>query len=239
MFTPLHIHTHYSTLDGMCKIDELVSKAAEYGCKAIGITDHGTMSGVYDLYKTCKKKGIQPIYGIEFYHRVEGVDKRLHLIAYAKSMTGLRNLYKLHELSYRNSEQGAFGKNFPIITYEDLFKYKQDVIITTSCIAGHIPYLILQKRSSKIYSIIETLKVQFGDDLYIELQNNTLDDQVIVNRELLSLAKLYNIKTILTCDTHYIMKSDAKIHEMLLCMQTQDKMDNPKRFKFSANDFWL
>ena len=239
MFTPLHVHTHYSALDGMCKINELVSKAKEYGCKAIGITDHGTMSGAYDLYKECKKQGLQPIYGIEFYHRVDGIDKRLHLIAYAKSMTGLKNLYKLHELSYRNSEQGALGKRFPIITYGDLFAHKQDVIITTSCIAGHIPNLILNKKINEIYSTLEILKVQFGEDVYIELQNNTLDDQTTVNKDLIAYAKLYNIKTILTCDTHYVLKSDAKIHEMLLCMQTQSKMDNPKRFKFSANDFWF
>lgn len=239
MFTPLHIHTHYSTLDGMCKISELVEKAVEYGCPAVSITDHGNMSGVYDLYKECKKQNIQPIYGIEFYHRVEGIDKRLHLIAYAKTQIGLQNLYKLHELSYRNSENGVFGKKFPIIRYEDLFKYKEDLVITTACIAGHIPYLILNKRSNEVYATIEILKTQFKDDFYIELQNNTLGDQAIVNRELLALSKLYGIKTILTCDTHYILKSDASVHEMLLCMQTQDKMANPKRFRFSSTDFWL
>jgi len=239
MFTPLHIHTHYSTLDGMCKVDELVSTAKQYGCKAVGITDHGTMSGVYDLYKECKNQDMQPIFGIEFYHRVEGIDKRLHLIAYAKSMTGLRNLYKLHELSYRKAETGAFGKKYPIITYDDLFKYKEDIIITTACIAGHIPHLILDKKHSEIYSTLEILKVQFGDDFYLELHSNTLEDQSIVNKELIALSKLYKIKTILTCDTHYILKSDAKVHEMLLCMQTQSKMSNPKRFKFSSNDFWL
>ena len=147
MSTQLHVHTHYSALDGMCHIDELVKRAKELGYRAIGITDHGTMSGVYDLYKECKKENIQPVYGIEFYHKVEGVDKRLHLIAYAKSMVGLKNLYSLHELSYRNAEQGKFGKRYPIITYNDLIKYKEDVIICTACIAGHIPHLILQNKN--------------------------------------------------------------------------------------------
>jgi DNA polymerase-3 subunit alpha len=239
MFTPLHVHTHYSALDGMCQVPELVKRAKEIGCKAVAITDHGTMSGVYDLYKQCKKEDVQPIYGIEFYHRVEGIEKRLHLIAYAKTMKGLKNLYKLHELSYKQAEAGAFGKRFPIITYDDLFKHKEDIVICTACVAGHIPYLILQQRSAEVYSTVEMLKVQFGDDFYLELQNNTLDEQTVVNRELIALSKLYNIKTILTCDTHYIFKSDAKIHEMLLCMQTQAKMSNPNRFKFSVNDFWL
>lgn len=239
MFNHLHVHTHYSALDGMGQIDQLVSRAKEMGQTALAITDHGNMCGVYDLYKECKKQGIQPIYGIEFYHRVEGVDKRLHLIALAKSMKGLKNLYALHELSYRNAENGSFGKKFPIVTYTDLIKYKEDIIVMSACTAGHIPHCILNKDMQQAYSTVEMLKNAFGGDFYLEIQSNSLQEQSDVNRMLNSIADLYKIKTVATCDTHYVLQSDAKAHEMLLCMQTQDKMDNPKRFRFSVNDFWL
>lgn len=235
----LHVHSHYSALDGMCKVDELVQRVKELGQTAIGVTDHGNMSVVYDLYKQCKKHNIQPIYGIEFYHVVEGHDKRFHLTAWAKTMKGLKNLYALHELSHRHKIQGHFGKKYPVITYEQLFQHKEDIIIGTACIAGHVPYCILHDKHNEAYTTVETLKAQFKDDFYIELQANKIPEQEIANKELQKFAKLYGIKTILTADTHYILKEDVHFHEMLLCMQTQDKMDNPKRFRFSVEDFWL
>lgn len=235
----LHVHTHYSTLDGMCKVDELVARVKELGQRAVAITDHGTMSGVYDLYKQCKKQGIQPIYGVEFYHKVEGIDKRLHLIAFAKSMKGLKNLYALHEISHINTETNKYGKKFPIITYNDLVKYKEDVIITSACIGGHIPWLISNNRKGEAIEMLTQLQAMFKGDYYIEMQSNSMVEQADANRELVSIAESLGIKYIITCDTHYILKEDAEVHEMLLCMQTQNKMSNPQRFRFSKNDFWL
>jgi DNA polymerase-3 subunit alpha len=223
----------------LCHIDELVARAKELGQPAIAITDHGNMCGVYDLYKECKKQDIQPIYGIEFYHRVEGIEKRLHLIAFAKSMKGLKNLYKLHEISYKNQEVGHFGKKFPIITYDDLFKYKEDLIVTSACLGGHIPWLLQNNQLDEAVNQLQLLQSVFDDDYYIEYQANSIPEQATVNSDLYYLAKELNIKTIITNDTHYILQSDSKVHEMLLCMQTGDKMDNPNRFKFSVPDFWL
>lgn len=235
----LHVHSDYSPLDGMCKIPELVKRVKELGQKAIAITDHGNMCGIYELYKECKKENIQPIYGIEFYQIVDGYDKRFHLTAWAKNMDGLKNLYKLHELSYKQQIDGRYGKKYPVITIEDILKYKQDIIIATACIGGYIPYLIKKDRYMEAYSTIEVLKAQFKNDFYIELQSNNIPEQTTINRELVKIANIYNIKTILTNDSHYILQDDAKVHEMLLCIQTKNKMSNPERFRFSQNDFWI
>ena len=239
MFFNLHCHTEYSALDGMSKISELAQRAKELGQPALAITDHGNMYGVYELYKECKKQNIQPIYGIEFYHKVKGDDERYHLIAYAKSMKGLKTLYKLHALSHKNKEIGKFGREYPIITFNDLIKYHDDIIITTACIGGYIPKLILNKEYTLIDSTIQMLKNLFQDDLYFEIQSNTLKEQRIVNEELIKLGQLYGIKCIIGCDSHYTHKEDASIHEMLLCMQTRNKMSNKNRFKFASNDYWF
>lgn len=239
MFVHCHVHTERSTLDGMGKISELVSRAKELGQPALAITDHANMYGVYELYKECKAQKIQPIYGIEFYHKVENDDTRYHLIALAKSMKGLRTLYRLHAKSHKNKENGVFGREYPIITYNDLFDDHEDIIITTACIGGHIPQLIRQNRMEEAIHAIELLQNTFKDDFYLEIQANTLEEQEAVNINLTRLAKIYNIKVIATADTHYVLKEDADVHEMLLCIQSQKKMDDPKRFKFPSHDFWL
>jgi DNA polymerase-3 subunit alpha len=223
----------------MGKINELVSRAKELGQPALAITDHGNMYGVYDLYKECKAQGIQPIYGIEFYHKVENDDTRYHLIALAKSMKGLRTLYRLHAKSHYNKEVGLFGREYPIITYNDLLNDHEDIIITTACIGGHIPQLIRQEKTKEAQETIEMLVNVFKDDFYFEIQANTLEEQKFVNKYLCNVASFYGIKVIATCDTHYVYKEDASVHEMLLCIQSQKKMDDPKRFKFPSNDFWL
>jgi DNA polymerase-3 subunit alpha len=218
----------------MCKIDELVLRAKELNQHAIAITDHGALSGIYDFYKTCKQHNIQPIYGVEFYHYVEGHEKRFHIICFAKSMKGLKNLYALQELSYKQKYKGK-----PVVTYEDLYRHKQDIVVSTACVGGHIPYMITHGMWNEIYSTLENMKTMFGDDYYLELQSNTLYEQKVINRDLYNLSQLYDITPILTADIHYVYKDDAKIHEMLLCMQTKGKMSDEKRFKFPSNDYWL
>ncbi|MDD3414843.1 MAG: DNA polymerase III subunit alpha [Lachnospiraceae bacterium] len=236
----LHNHTDYSALDGMSKISELVARAKELGQKAVGLTDHGNMYGVYELYKECKAQDVQPVYGIEFYHKVEGNDERYHLIAYAKSMNGLRTLYKLHALSHKNKEIGLFGREYPIVTYSDLLLNHEDIIITSACIGGHIPKLILSKDSkSELSATIKMLQGIFKDDFYFEIQTNSLQEQHIVNNELIRLGKLFGVKCTIGCDSHYIYKDDANIHEMLLCLQTKSKMSNQKRFKFTGDEYWF
>lgn len=239
MFANCHVHTEYSTLDGMGKIAELVARAKELGQPALAITDHGNMYGTYQMYKECKAQGIQPIYGIEFYHKVDNDDTRYHLIALAKSMKGLKTLYRLHAKSHRNKITGSFGKEYPIITYNDLLSDHEDIIITTACIGGHIPSLLLDKRYDEANYYIELLQGTFKDDFYFEIQANTLDEQRELNIRLNELSKHYKIKLIATCDVHYTYKDDASVHEMLLCIQSQKTMDDEKRFKFPSHDYWL
>lgn len=230
----LHVHTDHSVLDGMCKISELVEKAKQLNQSAIAITDHGSMCGVLDLFKECKKHNVQPIYGIEFYHTMPNYTKRFHLCAYAKSQGGLRNLYELHKISHTQTVNGR-----PTITLDDLVKHKEDIVISTACIAGIIPHLLLNDKIDELSDMLVFFTTHFGDDFYLELQANTISEQKYVNENLLKLATKFNLKYIITNDTHYIQKNDAKVHEILLCIQTQKKLADPKHFVFPSNDFWL
>jgi len=239
MFIHCHVHTEYSALDGMGHISELVARAKELNQPAIAITDHANMYGIYELYKECKKQNIQPIYGIEFYHMVDGDETRYHLIALAKSMKGLRTLYRLHAKAHKNKIEGSFGREYPIITYNDLFDDHEDIIITTACIGGHIPQLLRQNRIKEAHTVTMSLIHMLADDFYFEIQSNTLTEQAFVNNELISLSKIYGVKVIATADTHYVYKEDASVHEMLLCIQSGKKMKDEKRFKFPSDDFWL
>jgi DNA polymerase-3 subunit alpha len=238
-FVHLHVHSDYSSLDGLGTIPKLVARAKEMNQKAIAITDHGNMYNVYELYSECKKQGVQPIYGCEFYHKVEGIDKSFHIITLAKTMKGIKNLYKLHKIAHESARVGKFGKIYPQITYEDLIKHKEDIIVTTACLGSHVSYMIEKGLDNELYNTIEMLQLQFGEDFYLELQSNTLTRQKYVNEKLIEIGKLYNIQTIITSDSHYVLKEDAYAHEVLLCIQSKNKMNNNNRFKFDVNDFWL
>lgn len=230
----LHVHTDRSTLDGMCQIDQLVARTKELGQKAIAITDHGNMCGVLQLYNECKKQGVQPIYGIEFYHTMPGYEKRFHLCALAKSQTGLQNLYMLHKESYTNTINGR-----PTITLQMLERHKGDIVLSTACLAGYVPHLIMNDKGDELNSILTWFKTNFNGNFYLELQSNTLQEQRVLNEQLVKLSNKHTLPLIITNDTHYIHKSDAKVHETLLCIQTNKKMNDPKRFKFPSNDYWL
>lgn len=238
IFVNIHNHTEYSGLDGMCKIIEIVARAKELGQTALAITDHGNCDGIYQFQEECKKQGIKPILGEEFYY-LNGYDDmgkpiRGHLIVLAKNNKGLENMFKLQEKAY--------GDNFyrkPIITFEDLKMHSEGLIVASACLANRLPKLLLAGEYMEARREATKFKELFGDDYYIEIQGNSLMEQYNVNRELESLAKELKIKMIVTNDTHYVYKEDADVHEVLLAMGTKKKMDDPKRWKFPSKDFWL
>lgn len=235
-FGHLHVHTEYSTLDGLSNIKELVKRAKELGQEFLAITDHGTCGGHYQFEKICKEEGIKPILGTEFYmsssNQASKNDQGYHLIVFAKDQTGLQNLYQLQARAYR---ENFYRK--PHINFDMLSELKEGLIISSACIGGIIGQLALEN-PLKAQSEALKYKYTFGDDFYLEIQPNDIPDQWAMNKRIIKISKELNIKLIATNDIHYVFKEDAPIHEVLLAMQVGQKMSSEKRFKFPTNDYW-
>ena len=232
-FCHLHVHTEYSVLDGLSKIEEMIIRAKEMGQKAIAVTDHGSTSGLFDLVQYGKKHDMHVVMGTEFYYK-HSDDKRGHVVALAQNQKGLENIFKMQELSY--------VKHFyykPQITWQVLCEHKEGVIVTSACLANEICQYIIEGRTDLARNTARMFKKEFGDNFYIEIQPNSIPEQFTVNKELVKIADEMNIKLLATNDVHYINEDDAFPHEVLLALQTNKKMDDEKRFKFSTNDFWL
>ncbi len=225
-FTHLHLHSHYSMLDGMIKISELAQKAKEYGYKAVALTDHGNIFGAIEFYQEMKKAGVKPIIGMEAYFtnnrfekKGEGsdsilADKNYHLILHAKDKTGFKNLMKLSSLAYT---EGFYYK--PRIDWELLEKYHEGLICQTACLKGFIPHLLTKGKLDEAYEYAKRLKDIFGEDLYFEIQINGLEEQEIANKGILELAEKVGVKVVATNDSHYLNEEDAEAHDIIKALQ--------------------
>lgn len=221
-------------LDGMCKIEEAIIKARQMGQKCIAITDHGHSSGLFEAYKLGKKHEFNVLLGEEFYFQNKCEElKTGHLILIAKNEKGLANIFTLQKLAYDN----VYYK--PRINIEMLKLHHEGLVCTTACIANQIGQFILRDEPHLALNHILELKELFGEDFYVELQSTTNEDVIKVNLKLEEFIKDYNLKTIITTDAHYVNKEDYDIHEVMLCMQQQKKISDPKRWKFTHNDYWL
>ena len=241
-FVHLHVHSEYSLLDGMCRVKDLPKRAKELGMKSIAITDHGVMFGAVSFFKECQKEGIKPIIGCEVYvaprsrlQKEAGIDdKYYHLILLAKNKEGYQNLIKLVSLSYT---EGYYYK--PRIDHEILEKYKDGLICTSACLAGEVSRAILNGQIDKAKEIALWHKGLFGEDYYLEIQNNGLAEQVIANQHLISLSKELNIPLVATNDAHYLKKEDSFNHEIELCIQTGKKIADEDRMHFQTDEFYI
>ena len=232
-FAHLHCHTQYSLLDGAAAIPALFKKAAANGMKALAITDHGNMFGVFQFVaEAAKHEGVKPIVGCEFYvvqdrHRrtftKEDRDKRYHQLFLAKNAEGYKNLVKLCSLGYI---EGLYGK-FPRIDKELILQYHEGLIATTCCIGAMVPQAILRKGEEEARKEFEWWYNIFGEDYYIEIQRHQMQEQDQVNEVLLRWAKEYNIKVICTNDSHYVDQKDWNAHDILLCINTGEKQATP------------
>ena len=231
-FVHLHLHTEYSPLDGLSKIVEIVQRVKELGMTSVAITDHGSMSGLFEAQKIGEKYGVKIIQGCEFYHMFE--DKNAHIIVLAKNDIGLKNLNLLHESSYID---GFYKK--PNITIEKLIEHKEGLIVSTACLGSQLNKLILGGRNNEVKQYILMMKKHFGEDFYLEIQANQIAEQSYVNSEIIKLSKLYDVEVILTNDVHYTFKEDWYSHEVLLGLQFNKKFSDEKRYKFTTQDFWL
>ena len=241
-FVHLHVHSEYSLLDGMCRIKDLPKRAKELGMNAIALTDHGVMYGAVNFYKECKKEGIKPIIGCEVYvaprsrfNKEAGIDDDIsHLILLVKNKTGYQNLIKLVSLSFT---EGYYYK--PRIDREILEKYSEGLVCLSACLAGEVNKAILKGDIEKAKEIASWYKNVFGEDYYIEIQNNGVYEQIMANQQLIGIARSLDIPLVGTNDAHYLKKEDSFNHEILLCIQTAKKITDEDRMRFGSNEFYI
>ena len=231
-FTELHVHSEYSMRDGANKVEKLLDRAKELGHTSLAITDHGSMAGIIPAYLYAQQIGIKLIIGCEFY---VGREERNHLVILAKNLTGYQNMLKLHALSY-TSEHFYYK---PTIEENDLFAHSDGLIILTACIGGKHGKLIINGEREKCKKSLLKYKSVFKDDFYIELQDNEIQIQASVNRELIALSKELNIELVATNDAHFLTKEDSYAHEVLLAIQQQKKMTDQSRWKFEGSSYYI
>ncbi len=239
-FTHLHVHTQYSILDGAAAISPLIQKAADDGMKALAITDHGNMYGVLDFSQSARKKGIKPIIGCEVYvaegsrFAKDGKENRSghHLVLLAKNLLGYKNLSRLCSLGYT---EGFYYT--PRIDKEILFKHHEGLIVSSACLGGEIPQLIMSRGEAAAEAVILEFQQVFGNDFYLELQRHGLEDQEPVNQALISLSRKLGVSLLATNDCHYINKEDARAHDILVCLQTGRDLDDDTRMRYSGHEY--
>jgi DNA polymerase III subunit alpha len=247
-FSHLHVHTQFSLLDGAASIKSLYKKAIDQKMPAVAITDHGNMFGVFEFvseaYKHTNEDGslkVKPIVGCEFYitenrgrkqFSKEERDPRNHQILLAKTKEGYQNLIKLCSLGYT---EGLYSK-YPRIDKELILQYNKGLIATTCCLGALVPQTILKKGEAAAEIEFKWWLDIFGEDYYVELQRHGLKEQDIVNEVLIKFARKHNVKIIVSNDSHYIDQEDAVAHDILLCVNTGEKLDTPKIGEMTDDD---
>jgi len=234
-YVPLHVHTHYSLMDGVATPEEYAKRAAEIGLSAIAITDHGVLSGHRPMYRAAKANGIKPILGIEGYITADRFDNRdksertdpldmvyNHIVLLAKNDKGLENLNKLNELAWT---EGYYRK--PRIDFEILSKYKEGVIVLSACMSGLLAKAIEYKEYAVAKKHMAWFKETFGDDFYVEVMPHNSAE---LNKELLEMADIYDVKAVVTPDCHHSDKSQKVIQEMMLLLNTHAKLNKEATF---------
>lgn len=239
-FVHLHLHTEYSLLDGINRVETIPKYIKSIGQDAVSMTDHGNVSGSYSFYKSCKKENVKPILGMEAYYTVQDRTVRevddldnsyYHLVLIALNNTGLKNLFKLSSLAYT---EGMYRK--PRIDDDLIAQYSEGICATSSCLGSRASQLILNGKGVEAEKLIHHHAAMFDKRFLIELQLHEMDDQVKVNQALIEIAKRNNYPMVLTNDCHYTHQIDKNLHEIALCMQTKSKLSDEKRFSFGDLD---
>ncbi len=243
-FVHLHVHTHYSLLDGANKVPDLVKRAKALGMESLAITDHGCMFGVVEFFNECKKEGIKPILGIEAYMAPGDRRERstpggnageaaFHLLLLAQNLEGYQNLLKLSSLSYR---EGFYYK--PRIDKEILRQLNKGLIATSACLGGEIPDAFLRRDAKAAKTIAETYLEIFGPDrFFIEVQKQGIKEQDMVNPELVDLAKRLGCGIVATNDVHFLTKDDHFAHDVLCCISMGRLITDEGRLKYPEHLF--
>jgi DNA polymerase-3 subunit alpha len=242
-FVHIHNHTEYSLLDGANRIPDMVAHAKEMGMDALAISDHGVMFGVMEFYMECQKAGVKPLLGMEAYVAPNGLHKRTgreenetyHLLLLAKDLEGYRNLCKLHSIA---ALQGYYYK--PRIDHDLLRKYAKGLIGTSACLGSEVCQHLLKGQYDKAQYLAGMYSEIFGDGgFYIELQDHRLKEQAQIREDLIRIARELKLPLVATNDAHYLCRSDAQPHDVLLCIQTGNLVQDTKRMKFETEEFYL
>ncbi len=239
-FVHLHVHSHYSLLDGLIKIDDLVKRAKELGMTSLALTDHGVMYGIIEFYQKAKEVGIKPIIGVEAYVAPRRLDQKTpkldanpyHLVLLAKDRTGYQNLCQLTTTAHL---KGYYYK--PRIDWELLKKHSQGLIALSACIRGEIPHLLSIGKDSEAEKKVADFQDIFGkDNFFLEIQvhpklvgQSNLTDEI--NQKLIALSKKTNAPLVATNDVHYLYPQDYSAHDILLCIQTANVVTDRNRLR--------
>lgn len=242
-FVHLHVHSEYSLLDGACRIKDMVKRAKELGQLAIAITDHGSMYGVMDFYKEAKKEGIKPIIGCEVYvakrsrfDKVREFDSEIyHLILLCKNNAGYQNLIKMVSQSFI---EGFYNK--PRIDEALLRQHSDGLIALSACLAGAVPRALNRNDYYAAKQIALNYREIFGEgNFYLELQNHGLKEELRILPMLARLSKETGIQMVATNDCHYITQEDSRMHEILLCIQTNHTVEDDDKMDFGTDQVYI
>lgn len=250
MFIDHHRHTHFSVLDAVTRVEDLVAEAKTREQTAVTVTDHGTLGGIYNLWKSCKAAGIKPIIGCEIYW-VDDYDTEQsnipynygHMIILAMNAVGWSNL----KILMRNAWENGFLKK-PRVSIKDLIEHNEGLLITTGCENGLVGFDYLKKNmlSAKhkikkrlIKRRLKNLMTVFKDRIYAEIQLNDMPEQVRLNKYVLRLARLYGLPFIVTMDGHYISKEQSNIHDAVICVKWRESVNDAENHTYATKQLWL
>jgi DNA polymerase III subunit alpha len=242
-FVHLHVHTHYSLLDGFSKIKKLVKRTKEMGMPAVAITDHGTMFGVVEFYRAAKAIGVKPIIGLEAYLSPRAMtdkdsqyDKSAsHIILLAENQAGYKNLLKIASASQL---EGFYYH--PRIDKEFLRDHCEGIIASSACLKGEIPIALRQRGVETAIPMLDWYFDVFGNDrFYLELQRHDIPELEQVNKDLLDIGRRYDAKYIATNDVHYVDQKDAKFQDILLAVQTGALLSDTSRMRMNGDTYYL
>lgn len=242
-FTHLHVHSEFSLLDGFGRLESIVAETKQQGMEAIALTDHGVMFGVLDFYKICRREGIKPIIGCEIYVAPRNLEQKdsqydkdpYHLLLLAKNNTGYKNLIKIVSKGFVD---GFYYK--PRVDRDYLKSHSEGIICLSACLSGEIPRAIRNGHIEKAEEIAIFYRDIFGsDNFYLEIMDHKLSDEALVSRHIIEMSQKLNIPLVATNDVHYVKKSDAEAHDVLLCIQTGSVLDDESRMRYPGDEFYL
>ncbi len=241
-FCHLHLHSHYSLLDGANRIDDVVRQAAECNMPALALTDHGNRFGAVQFHDTARRHGVKPIIGCEMYVARNGRRSRdgrssrsNHLILLAKNRQGYQNLVRLVSLGYL---EGFYYR--PRIDKDLLAEYSAGLVCLSACLQGAVPSSLSQEAYGDARrEAAEMLDIFGRGNYYLELQDHQIPEQKIVNEGLLRLARDLEIPLVATNDCHYLTREDAHAHDVLLCIQTGKTLEDTNRLVYQTQEFYF
>lgn len=244
-FIHLHNHSHFSLLDGACRIDDLVKAAVDNEMEALALTDHGVMFGAVEFYQKCEKAGIKPILGVEAYmaprnrkdksfRKDDPGDTNFHLLLLAKNERGYKNLMYLVSMGHL---EGFYYK--PRIDKELLREYHEGIICASACLKGEVAYKALHQGYETGRDAAKEYREIFGDDYYLEVHNHGIPEESKASEMIFEMSQELSIPVIVTNDIHYLKREHSMPHDVLICLQTGKDRDDANRLRYTTDEIYF